>query len=317
MNVLWQNSTFLPIRRQIHAIHRNLIDLVVLRCFDHFDIKSMQSHCVLITFGFCVVLNVLWQNSTFLPIRHQIDAKSLYFDHFWSFTVFWMFCDKTRHFCQFDIESIQVIVFWSLLEFCVVLNVLWQNSTFLPIRRQMHAIHRHLIALVVLRCFDHFDIKSMQSHCTLITFGVLRCFECFVTKLDIFANSMSNACNSSSFDRFGSFAFFWSFWHQIDAKSLYFDHFWSFTVFWMFCDKTRHFCQFDIKSIQVIVFWSLLEFCVVLNVLWQNSTFFTIRHQIDSSHCILITFGVLRCIECFVTKLDIFANSTSNSCNSS
>ena len=255
MNDLWQNSTFLPIRRQMHAIHRNLIALVLLRCFDHFDIKSMQSHCVLITFGFCVVLNVLWQNSTFLPIRHQIDSSHC------------ILIDLVvlRCFDHFDIKSMQSHCVLITFGLCVVLNVLWQNSTFLPIRHQIDS-----------------------SHCILITFGVLHCFECFVTKLDIYANSTSN--------RF---------------KSLYFDHFWSFALFWMFCNKTRHFCQFDIKCMQfiviwslwyfcvvliiltsnrckVIVLWSLLEFCVVLNVLWQNSTFFPIRRQIHAIHRNLI-----------------------------
>ena len=96
---------------------------------------------------FCVALIVLTSNR----------CKSLYFDHFCSLALFWMFCDVTQHFRSF-----------------------W---------RQIDAIHYNLIAFVVFRCLECFaTLQHFWSfwcyidliHCNLITFAVLRCFDrCF------------------------------------------------------------------------------------------------------------------------------------------
>ena len=72
-------------------IDRNLIAFQVLRCFDRSDVKSMQFIVISTLLQFCVVLIVLTSNR----------CNSWYFDHFWSFALFSLFCDVTEHFRSF------------------------------------------------------------------------------------------------------------------------------------------------------------------------------------------------------------------------
>ena len=54
-------------------------------------------------------------------------------------------------------------------------------------------MHYNLITFLVLRCFDRFDVKSIQIQRNNITFVVLRCFDRFDVK------SMQIACYLTAF----------------------------------------------------------------------------------------------------------------------
>ena len=131
-------------------IHPYLIEFVVLRSFDVFDMKSIQLIVIWLLLLFCIVLNGLRRNSTFLIVLMSNRCK--------------------------------FILIWSRLYFCVLL-MFWH---------EIDAIHCNLITFVVLRCFewfatwlnifDRFDVKSIQIHPYLIAFVVLRSFDVFDMK---------------------------------------------------------------------------------------------------------------------------------------
>ena len=175
-----------------------------------------------------------------------------------------MFCDVTQHF----------------LSFC----------------RQIDAIHRNSIAFVVLRCYDRFVIKSMQV-IVLYSLALFWMF-CDVTQ------------------------HYWSFRREIDANHCYLITC-SFALFSMFCEVTKHiwsFCRqmdaihrnsiafvvlrcyarFVIKSMQVIVLYSLALFWMFCDVTQHYWSFW---REIDANHCYLITCSfALFSMFCEVTK---------------
>ena len=128
--------------RLIHALHRNLITFVVLRCLMFLTSNRFNS----LQFDYFCRFELFWMvwdvTQHFLSFWRQIDAihrnlitfvvlrclmfltsnrcNSLYFDKFCRFALFWMVWDVTQHFCSF----------WRLI----------------------HALPRNLITFVVLRC---------------------------------------------------------------------------------------------------------------------------------------------------------------------
>ena len=72
--------------------------------------------------------------------------------------------------------------------------------------------------------------------------------------------------------------------------------------------KSNDLHRFDVKTIKNVelrrkTFKTTQNY--KMNVLRRNSTFLIVLNQIDASHWILIEFVVLRCFECFGTKLNI------------
>ena len=159
---------FLSFCSQIDAIHRNSIAFVFLRCYDRFVIKSMQVivvYSLALFWMFCDVTQHYWS------FWRQIDAI-----HYNLITFVVLRC-----FDRFVIKSMQVIVFWSLLEFCVVLIVLSSNRSNSWYFGHFSSFALFWMFCVVTQHFRSFWRHIDAIHYNLITFVVLRCFECFPT----------------------------------------------------------------------------------------------------------------------------------------
>ena len=142
------------------------------------------------------------------------------------------FAKYLNNFDCFDVKSMQSIVIWLLLLFCDVTQKFWS------FRRQIDAMHYNLITFLVLRCFDRFDVKSIQIHRNNITFVVLRWFDLFDIKSMQFIVIwlLLLFCDVTSK--------FWSFRRQIDAMHYNLITFVVLRSFWMFFDVTQQFWLF-------------------------------------------------------------------------
>ena len=163
-----------------------------------------------------------------------------------------MFGDVSQHFRSFDVKSMQFIVIWLLLLFCDV------TQKYRSFRRQIDAMHYNLITFLVLRCFDRFDVKSIQIHRNNITFVVLRWFDLFDIKSMQFIVIWLLLLFCDVTQKF------WSFRRQIDAM-----HYNLITFLVLRC-----FDRFDVKSMQIacyLIAFVVLGFLIVLTSSQCNS----------------------------------------------
>ena len=154
LTIIWSLSSFCDktqkfwsLRRQIDAMHYNLITFIGLRCFEYF--------------------------ATYLNILDCFDVKSMQSIVIWSLSSFRGRNSKVL--IRLDVKSMQCTIIWSLSSFCDKTQKFWS------LRRQIDAMQYNLITFVVLRrnsnvlivktsnrcnslCFDYF--------CSLITFVV-------------------------------------------------------------------------------------------------------------------------------------------------
>ena len=112
LSLFWVVLKFLTSNRWKSLYFDHFCSLAVLnglRRNSTFLIVCTSNRCKFIVIWsrleFCVALIVLTSNR----------CKSLYFDHFCSLALFWMFCDVTQHFRSVDVRSMQFIIIWSLL----------------------------------------------------------------------------------------------------------------------------------------------------------------------------------------------------------
>ena len=145
---------FWSFRRQIDAMHYNLITFLVLRCFDCFDVKSMQSIGIWLLLLFCDVTQKFWS------FRRQIDAMHYNlitflvlrcFDRFdvKSMQIFLLFdCVCSFGFSdRFDLKSMQFIVIDQFCSFPLFWMFCDVPQRFRSIWRQIDAMHYNLIIL--------------------------------------------------------------------------------------------------------------------------------------------------------------------------